>query len=111
MTTLADQLNEFTAQIPAEIGGRIKTGVDEVATSGAAPGLAVGDTAPSFTLNDAIGNQIVLADLLATGRGDLLSGGVVPLLQSAAGGIAEGIAEDRRSGGDPRCHQPAGAGP
>ena len=67
MTTLADQLSEFTAQIPAEIGGRIKTGVDEVTTSGVAPGLAVGDTAPSFTLNDAVGNEIVLGDLLAKG--------------------------------------------
>jgi len=67
MTTLAEQLNEFTAQIPAEIGGRIKTGVDEVATSGVAPGLAVGDTAPDFTLSDAVGDKVVLSDLLAKG--------------------------------------------
>jgi len=67
MTTLADQLNEFTAQIPAEIGGRINTGVEEVTTSGVAPGLAVGDAAPGFTLSDAVGDQVVLADLLAKG--------------------------------------------
>jgi peroxiredoxin len=67
MTTLATQLNDFTAQIPAEIAGRIKTGVDEVTTSGVAPGLAVGDTAPDFTLGDASGRQVVLAELLATG--------------------------------------------
>jgi peroxiredoxin len=67
MTTLADQLNDFTAQIPSEIAGRIKTGVDEVTTSGVAPGLAVGDTAPDFTLSDALGQQVALAELLAQG--------------------------------------------
>src|SRR5271155_5936327 len=67
MDTLAAQLNEITAQIPAEIAGRIKTGVDEVTTSGVTPGLAVGDTAPTFTLSDAVGNQVALADLLAEG--------------------------------------------
>jgi peroxiredoxin len=67
MTTLADQLNDFTAQIPSEIAGRIKTGVDEVTTSGVAPGLAVGDTAPDFTLSDALGQQVALAELRAQG--------------------------------------------
>jgi peroxiredoxin len=67
MDTLAAQLNEITAQIPAEIAGRIKTGVDEVSTSRVAPGLAVGDTAPDFALSDAVGNQVVLADVLAKG--------------------------------------------
>ncbi len=67
MDELAAQLNEITAQIPTEIAGRIKTGVDEVTASGVAPGLAVGDTAPDFTLSDAIGNQVALADLLGRG--------------------------------------------
>ena len=67
MDALADQLNEITNSIPAEIAGRIKTGVDEVTASGVAPGLAVGDTAPTFTLGDAVGNQVALADLLAEG--------------------------------------------
>jgi peroxiredoxin len=67
MDALADQLNEITVQIPTEIAGRIKTGVDEVTASRVAPGLAVGDTAPDFTLSDAVGNQVVLAELLAKG--------------------------------------------
>ncbi len=67
MDELAAQLNEITEQIPTEIAGRIKTGVDEVTTSGVAPGLAVGDTAPDFTLTDALGNQVVLAELLGRG--------------------------------------------
>jgi peroxiredoxin len=67
MDALADQLHEITDSIPTEIAGRIKTGVDEVTTSGVAPGLAVGDTAPGFTLPSAAGNQVVLADLLAEG--------------------------------------------
>ncbi|MGO8874044.1 MAG: peroxiredoxin-like family protein [Acidimicrobiales bacterium] len=41
--------------------------MDEVTASGVAPGLAVGDTAPDFTLSDAIGNQVALADLLGRG--------------------------------------------
>jgi peroxiredoxin len=67
MTTLAFQLNEVTATIPAEIGGRITSGVDDVTSSGVAPGLAVGDLAPGFSLNDAVGNQVVLAELLTKG--------------------------------------------
>jgi peroxiredoxin len=67
MDALADQLNEITAQIPTEIAGQIKTGVDDVTTSGIAPGLAVGDTAPDFALGDAVGNEVVLADLLVKG--------------------------------------------
>jgi thiol-disulfide isomerase/thioredoxin len=64
---LADQLNEFSAQIPGEIGERIQSGIDEVTSSGVAPGLAVGDAAPDFTLGDAVGNQVVLTELLAKG--------------------------------------------
>jgi peroxiredoxin len=67
MGALAEQLNGITESIPAEIAGRIKTGVDEVTTSGVAPGLAVGDKAPDFTLTDAVGKQVRLADLLAEG--------------------------------------------
>jgi peroxiredoxin len=67
MDALAAQLNSITDSIPAEIAGRIKTGVDEVTASGVAPGLAVGDRAPSFTLPDALGKPVVLADLLAEG--------------------------------------------
>jgi peroxiredoxin len=67
MDALASQLNEITAQLPTEIAGRIATGVAEVATAGAAPGLAIGDVAPDFTLSDASGGKVVLSELLAAG--------------------------------------------
>ncbi len=67
MTNLTSQLNDITASIPAEIGVRIQNGVDDVTSSGVAPGLAVGDMAPGFTLHDAVGNRVVLADLLSKG--------------------------------------------
>ena len=67
MSTLASQMNDVTASIPVEIGGRIESGVDDVISSGAAPGLAVGEAAPGFSLNDAVGNRVVLAELLTEG--------------------------------------------
>jgi peroxiredoxin len=60
-------LNDITASIPVEIGGRIKSGVDDITSSGVAPGLVVGDVAPAFMLNDAVGNRVALADLLTEG--------------------------------------------
>ena len=38
-----------------------------MAASGVAPGLAVGDVAPDFTLDDAVGKPVALSDLLAQG--------------------------------------------
>jgi peroxiredoxin len=60
-------LEEVSAQIPPEIGARMSASIDEVRTSGVAPGLAVGDRAPVFTLPDPRGNQVSLADRLASG--------------------------------------------
>jgi peroxiredoxin len=65
--SLQQQLDEITASIPEAIGTRIDTGVSEIDESGVAPGLAVGDTAPNFTLPDALGQPITLADLLLQG--------------------------------------------
>lgn len=64
---LGPQLDEITAQIPDAIGSRIKAGVAEIDASGVAPGLAVGDHAPNFTLSDALGQSVTLADLLVQG--------------------------------------------
>ena len=50
MTTLAFQLNDITATVPAEISGRIQSGLDDVTSSGVAPGLGVGDVAPRVHL-------------------------------------------------------------
>jgi peroxiredoxin len=65
--TLKGALDGVTAQIPAEVEGRIAASINEVRTTGVAPGLAVGDRAPLFTLPDARGNQVSLADRLASG--------------------------------------------
>jgi peroxiredoxin len=67
LPSLQQQLDEITASIPEAIGTRIDTGVGEIDESGVAPGLAVGDTAPNFTLPDALGQPITLADLLLQG--------------------------------------------
>jgi peroxiredoxin len=67
MPSVQQQLDEITASIPEAIGTRIDVGVAEIDESGVAPGLAVGDTAPNFTLPDALGEPITLADLLVQG--------------------------------------------
>jgi peroxiredoxin len=64
---LAPALAGISAQVPPAIGERIDHAVDDVARSGIAPGLAVGDRAPDFTLPDARGNQVRLADRLSSG--------------------------------------------
>ena len=65
--TLKEQLDGMTAAIPEAIGTRIDAGVAEIEASRAAPGLAVGDRAPAFTLPDALGRPVSLADLRANG--------------------------------------------
>jgi len=67
MLSLRQQLDEITATIPNEIGSRIGAGVTEIDASGVAPGLAIGAHAPNFTLPDALGQPVALADLLAQG--------------------------------------------
>lgn len=61
------QLAEITASIPQAIGNRIDSGVAEIHASGVAPGLALGDRAPNFTLPDALGQPVTLAGLVAQG--------------------------------------------
>jgi peroxiredoxin len=65
--TLASQLDEITVTIPTSIAELIAVGVGEVDASGIAPGLAVGDHAPAFTLPDALGSPVSSADLLEQG--------------------------------------------
>jgi len=65
--SLHKQLEEITASIPEVIGTRIDAGVAEIDESGVAPGLSVGERAPNFTLLDALGQPVTLADLLVQG--------------------------------------------
>ena len=113
MTTLTSQLNDITASIPAEIGVRIQSGVDDVTSSGVAPGLAVGDVAPGFTLNDAVGNQVVLADLLAEGPVvvTFYRGEWCPYCNLQLRALQEALPEITSDRSDARGHQPPGPGP
>jgi peroxiredoxin len=65
--SIHQQLEDITASIPEAIGTRIDVGVAEIDESGVAPGLAIGDRAPNFTLLDALGQPITLTDLLNQG--------------------------------------------
>lgn len=67
LPSLQSQLDEIIVQIPESIGSRIKKDTDDIDASGVAPGLAVGDTAPNFTLPDALGRPVTLSDLLEQG--------------------------------------------
>jgi len=67
VSNLTSQLNDITNSIPGEIGDRINTAIGEITESQSAPGLAVGDVAPNFTLGDALGNQVTLSDLRVKG--------------------------------------------
>ncbi|HTB08488.1 MAG TPA: peroxiredoxin family protein [Acidimicrobiales bacterium] len=65
--TQQEELDLITASVPEAIAARIDEGVADITTSGVAPGLAVGDEAPDFTLANAVGEPVTLSDLLATG--------------------------------------------
>ncbi len=64
---LTRQLSEYAAQIPAPVAERLAAAFAEIAASGAAPGLAVGEQAPLFSLPDATGQMVSLAARLAQG--------------------------------------------
>jgi len=66
-TTLSTQLDAVSEQVPSEVGARIDAALAKVAASGVAPGLSVGDRAPGFTLPDAAGKDVSLADRLGAG--------------------------------------------
>jgi peroxiredoxin len=67
LPSIQEQLEEITASIPEAIGSRIEVGVAEIDESGVAPGLAIGERSSNFTLPDALGQPITLADLLLQG--------------------------------------------
>ena len=67
LPSLQSRLDEINAQIPDSISSRIEAGTTDIDASGVAPGLSVGDTAPDFSLPDALGRTVTLSDLLAQG--------------------------------------------
>lgn len=64
---LQPQLDAVSAHIPDVIDARIREGASAVQASQVAPGLAVGEQAPLFSLPDALGRPVALADLLRVG--------------------------------------------
>jgi peroxiredoxin len=57
----------MAARAPAHIAARISAAVDEIAASGAAPGLMVGERAPDFDLPNALGQRVELSHRLKSG--------------------------------------------
>jgi peroxiredoxin len=61
------ELAEMAGRSPAPIADRITRGLEEVVSSGVAPGLQVGTSAPNFTLPNALGQSVELAQRLKSG--------------------------------------------
>ncbi len=69
MTTLRDEIRKFQEgrTVPPEVEAAIRGGIDEVAASGAAGGIAVGERAPDFALPNQRGETVRLSGRLAKG--------------------------------------------
>jgi peroxiredoxin len=67
LEALQPQLDAMSSRSPEAVRARIAAGVNEIAASGTAHGLAVGAQAPDFTLPDALGKPVTLSDLLKDG--------------------------------------------
>jgi peroxiredoxin len=65
--TQQEEIDAITTSIPGVIADRITDGVASIDASGDAAGLAVGETAPDFTLLDAVGKPVTLSKLLIDG--------------------------------------------
>jgi peroxiredoxin len=64
---LTRQLAEFAAKIPDPVAARLRAASEETTASGVAPGLAVSERAPDFTLLNALGEPVSLNQRLAQG--------------------------------------------
>ena len=64
---MTEALAYAVAHLPADLIDREQRQIQELAASGAAQGLAVGDPAPDFTLPSLQGATVRLADALAGG--------------------------------------------
>lgn len=64
---LARELASMAARAPAHIAARITAAVDEIAASGTAQGLMVGDRAPDFALPNHLGRRVELSQRLVAG--------------------------------------------
>src|SRR5271168_31686 len=64
---LTRQLAEFAAKIPDPVAARLRAASEMTTASGVAPGLALAEPAPDFTLPNALGEPVGLARRLAQG--------------------------------------------
>lgn len=64
---LTRELASMAARAPEHIAMRISAAVDEIAASGTARGLMVGDRAPNFDLPNALGQRVELSRRLESG--------------------------------------------
>jgi peroxiredoxin len=64
---LRQRLEQVDAQVPEPVTQRVTAAIAEVESSGAAPGLAVGEHAPDFILPDALGRAVSLRERSAGG--------------------------------------------
>ena len=64
---LASELASMASRAPAHIAARISAAVDEIAASGTAQGLMVGDRAPDFALPNHLGQRVELSQRLKAG--------------------------------------------
>jgi peroxiredoxin len=69
LASLKKELDDFAAAVnrPAKAKSAINEAFDEIEQRGLVPGLGIGETAPDFTLPDAKGAAVRLADRLARG--------------------------------------------
>jgi peroxiredoxin len=61
------ELGRIVAQIPSSIAERLAASSAAVTASGVAPGIELGERAPGFTLPNALGQPVSLAERLAIG--------------------------------------------
>jgi peroxiredoxin len=64
---LATALAQTAAATPPDIAGQLESANRDLAASGVAPGLKVGDRAPGFALPDQLGRTVSLDEQLARG--------------------------------------------
>ena len=64
---LASELTSMAARAPAHVAARINAAINEIAASGEAKGLMVGDRAPDFALPNQLGQRVELSLRLKTG--------------------------------------------
>nr|WSY48753.1 AhpC/TSA family protein [Streptomyces sp. NBC_00886]WSY57511.1 AhpC/TSA family protein [Streptomyces sp. NBC_00886] len=69
LASLKKELDDFAAAVnrPESAKSAINDAFDEIDKRGLVPGLKIGETAPDFTLSDAKGDQVRLADRLSQG--------------------------------------------